>query len=104
MAVEKIDDLSYLSESIEPLDVKLKIIMTTTHVDATYMSKKKNTFILFINNRLVSSDSLKRAISQTYSLYIPKGNHYFIYLSIEIRADKVDVNVHPNKKEVSMMH
>jgi len=56
--------------------------------------------VLFINNRLVSSSQLKRSIKQLYQNYLPKGNHFFVYLSLSLRPSDLDVNVHPNKKEV----
>ena len=56
MAVDKIDDLSSIKDKIEALVVELHIIITTTHVYASYMSKRQSMLVLFINNRLVSSN------------------------------------------------
>lgn len=67
-------------------------------------SSKKGTFLLFINHRLVESASLKSAIDQIYSLYLPKGNHPFMYMSLEIDPINVDVNVHPTKHEVHFLY
>ena len=63
-------------------------------------SNKSGTFILFINHRLVDHAPLKRAINSVYSEYLPRHGKPFVYLSIEIPPQEVDVNVHPTKKEV----
>jgi DNA mismatch repair protein MLH1 len=65
---------------------------------------KKTTLLLFINHRSVESSAIKRAVEQTYSTFLPKGGHPFVYLSLEIEPQRVDVNVHPTKREVNFLH
>lgn len=84
---------------------------------------KKTTLLLFINrnfprpwpssgtgincrrtDRSVESSSIKRGIEATYSVFLPKGGHPFAYLSLEIEPHRVDVNVHPTKREVNFLH
>lgn len=65
---------------------------------------KRTTILLFINHRSVESSAVKKAVEQTYSLFLPKGRHPFVYLSLEIEPDRVDVNVHPTKREVHFLH
>ena len=67
-------------------------------------SSKKLVFLLFINNRLVGSGSLKRALDLVYAAYLPKGSHPFVYLSLEVEPSHVDVNVHPTKHEVHFLN
>jgi DNA mismatch repair protein MLH1 len=64
---------------------------------------KKFVFILFINNRLVESTSLRSAIDSVYSKYLPKLTHPFVYLALDIAAHSIDVNVHPTKREVRFL-
>lgn len=65
---------------------------------------KKTTLLLFINHRSVESTSIKKALEQLYSLYLPKGGHPFVYLSLDIDPARVDVNVHPTKREVHFLN
>ena len=65
---------------------------------------KKTTLLLFINNRAVESSAIRKATEQTYSAYLPKGGHPFIYLSLDIDPQRVDVNVHPTKREVNFLN
>lgn len=65
---------------------------------------KKTTILLFINHRSVESSAIKKAIEQTYSAYLPKGGHPFVYLSLDIDPQRVDVNVHPTKREVNFLN
>ncbi|XP_026476926.1 DNA mismatch repair protein Mlh1 isoform X2 [Ctenocephalides felis] len=67
-------------------------------------SAKKGIFILFINHRLVDSSLLRKCLTQIYSVYLPKNMHSFVYLSLEINPEFVDVNVHPTKHEVHFMN
>ena len=65
---------------------------------------KKTMLLLFINHRSVESLAIKKAIEQTYSTFLPKGGHPFVYLSLEIDPQRVDVNVHPTKREVNFLN
>lgn len=65
---------------------------------------KKTTLLLFINHRCVESTNIKKAIEQTYAAFLPKNGHPFAYLSLEIDPRRVDVNVHPTKREVNFLN
>ena len=65
---------------------------------------KKTTILLFINHRSVESSSIKKALEQTYITFLPKGGHPFVYLSLDIDPQRVDVNVHPTKREVNFLN
>ncbi|AQK98096.1 DNA mismatch repair protein MLH1 [Zea mays] len=66
--------------------------------NANYVAKKIM-MILFINDRLVECTALKRAIEFVYSATLPQASKPFIYMSINLPSEHVDVNIHPTKKE-----
>lgn len=55
-------------------------------------------------DRSVDSTTLRRALEQVYTTFLPKGGHPFIYLSLLIEPNRVDVNVHPTKREVGFLN
>ena len=65
---------------------------------------KRTTILLFINHRAVESSAIRTAIQRTYSTFLPKGGHPFVYLSLSIDPARVDVNVHPTKREVNFLN
>lgn len=78
---------------------------STGYISNANYSMKKMALLLFINHRSVESSNIKRAIEQTYSFFLKaKGAHPFIYLSLEIDPARVDVNIHPTKREVNFLN
>ncbi|XP_031503809.1 DNA mismatch repair protein MLH1 isoform X2 [Nymphaea colorata] len=65
---------------------------------------KKTTMVLFINERLVECTPLKRAIEVVYAATVPKAAKPFVYMSIVLPPEHIDVNVHPTKREVSLLN
>ncbi|XP_057793659.1 DNA mismatch repair protein MLH1 isoform X2 [Salvia miltiorrhiza] len=65
---------------------------------------KKITMVLFINDRLVECGALKRAIEIVYAATLPKASKPFIYMSVKLPPEHIDVNVHPTKREVSLLN
>ncbi|KAJ3286074.1 DNA mismatch repair protein [Borealophlyctis nickersoniae] len=89
--------------SVEHESARWEFKMDGCISNANY-STKKMIFLLFINHRSVESGNLKRAIEALYAAYLPKGSHPFVYLSLEIKPQNVDVNVHPTKREVHFLN
>ncbi|XP_024542568.1 LOW QUALITY PROTEIN: DNA mismatch repair protein MLH1 [Selaginella moellendorffii] len=74
------------------------------YISSANYSAKRTTMILFINDRLVDCAPLKRAIEVVYAAVLPKASKPYIYMSIRLPSEHVDVNVHPTKKEVSFLN
>ncbi|XP_050306304.1 DNA mismatch repair protein Mlh1 [Anthonomus grandis grandis] len=87
--------------SLENSDLQLKCQGYITNVN---YSNKRFQFLLFINHRLVDNQSLKKCIDTVYQTYLPKNSHPFVYLSLELNPNTIDVNVHPTKHEVHFLN
>lgn len=56
--------------------------------------------IFFVNGRSISSKLMENAISDAYAEKLFEGRHPIAFLFLQVAPDKLDVNIHPNKKEV----
>ena len=63
---------------------------------------RKNMYV-FVNGRWINNRSLSYTIQQAYRGFLPDGLFPVLVLNIVVPFDKVDVNVHPSKKEVRFM-
>lgn len=52
---------------------------------------------------MVECAELKRAIEIVYSATLPKASKPFIYVSINLSPEDVDIHIHPAKGEVSLV-
>lgn len=69
-----------------------------------YNNKKRVAPVIFINNRLVTCDPLRKAVNAVFNFFLPKGSTGFAYLSLAITPENLDVNIHPTKREVRFLH
>ncbi|KAG4302827.1 hypothetical protein PCK1_000987 [Pneumocystis canis] len=67
-------------------------------------SAKKTIFLCFINHRSVDCKVLKRGLESIYSNFLLNSGRPFIYISLEIEPSRVDVNIHPTKREVHFFY
>src|SRR5256885_15957334 len=60
--------------------------------------------MLFINGRWVQSRTLQDALESGYRSLLPKGKHPLLVFYLDLPAEELDVNVHPAKTEVKLLH
>ena len=66
--------------------------------DFTRSSKKS--IYTFVNSRIVKCPILAKAIDTAYKNMLPMGRYPFAVLNLEINPEEIDVNVHPQKREI----
>lgn len=59
---------------------------------------------VILNGRYVLNQTVSSAISNAYSSYLMKRQYPFYFIKIDMPADAVDVNVHPNKIDVRFIN
>ena len=56
--------------------------------------------IFFVNGRYVQSKVIERAVSDAYRQRLFEGRYPVVFLFLSVRPELLDVNIHPNKKEI----
>jgi DNA mismatch repair protein MutL len=56
--------------------------------------------IFFVNGRYISSKVMENAVTDAYLEKLFEGRYPIAFLFLQIAPEKLDVNIHPNKKEV----
>ena len=62
--------------------------------------KDRSDQFVFINGRPAAAPVIYHALNEAYHAVLARGRHPAAFLFIELPPDRVDVNVHPAKKEV----
>lgn len=64
-----------------------------------FRATKSHQFI-FLNRRPIKDQALSHAVYRAYEGILPQDRHPIFFLFLDMDPSKVDVNVHPTKKEV----
>ncbi|MFZ3050666.1 MAG: DNA mismatch repair endonuclease MutL [Methanothrix sp.] len=72
--------------------------------DAFNLRASPDRIFIFVNGRAVSSRPMAGALREAYRNIIPPGKSPIAVLSLEISPELVDVNVHPAKREIRLLH
>lgn len=62
--------------------------------------KQRGEQFFFANNRFIKSGYLNHAVDNSFEGLLPEGSFPFYCLFLEINPAKIDINVHPTKKEI----
>jgi DNA mismatch repair protein MutL len=69
-------------------------------VDPIHARSSRTPQELFVNRRPIRNATVFHAVMDGYGSFLPKGSHPTFVLFLDIEPDRLDVNVHPTKKEV----
>ena len=71
-------------------------------IQPSHTRATKYYMLLFVNNRMIRSYRLQKAILDAYAPYTPSDRYPIVVLNIKMDPQLVDVNVHPSKWEVRL--
>ncbi|MEX5216116.1 MAG: DNA mismatch repair endonuclease MutL [Nitrospiraceae bacterium] len=69
-------------------------------VDALHLRGTRSPQELFVNRRPVKNPTILHAIADAYGAQLAKGRHVQFILFVDVDPARIDVNVHPTKREV----
>ena len=69
-------------------------------IDASHAKASRIPQELFVNRRPVRSLTVSHAVGEGYGSFLPRGCHPRFVLFLDVDPERVDVNVHPTKREV----
>ena len=69
-------------------------------VDAVHAKSSRTPQELFVNRRPVRNAAVFHAVMEGYGSLLPRGRHPLFVLFLDVDPDRVDVNVHPTKRDV----
>lgn len=89
------------TDKLIPFNIKNNGISVEGYVSGPGESKSSRKYqTFFVNGRVINSKVIEKGISQAYRERLFDGRYPICYLFINIPADTMDVNIHPNKREV----
>ncbi|HJX30453.1 MAG TPA: DNA mismatch repair endonuclease MutL, partial [Thermodesulfobacteriota bacterium] len=90
-----------VAEALIPLQVNTPEIKISGFITAPEVNRVNRTGqYFFINGRPIKSPALSFSLLHGYEEMLPRGRYPLAVLFFSIALSRVDVNVHPNKKEV----
>lgn len=69
-------------------------------IDAVHAKPVRTPQELFVNRRPVRNAAVSHAVGEGYGSFLAKGSQPRFVLFLEVDPDRLDVNVHPTKREV----
>ena len=66
--------------------------------------RNRDAIRIFVNGRGIQDRRLSYAIQEAYRDWLPAGRFPLAVVRLQVPADEVDVNVHPAKSEVKLLH
>ena len=89
-----------ISETLE-VNVKRDGMTVTGYIGRPSYSKANRTYqTLIVNGRAIQDQTISTAVANAYGDMLMKRRYPFFVLNLTMPISDVDVNVHPNKKEV----
>jgi DNA mismatch repair protein MutL len=91
---------AFLGRTVEVRGRTAGLSIRGVMVDPVHARASKAPQELFVNRRPVRNATVFHAVMEGYGSFLSKGHHPTFVLFLDIESNRLDVNVHPTKKEV----
>jgi len=91
---------AFLDRTIEVRGRTAGLSIRGVMVDPLHARSSRTPQELFVNRRPIRNATVFHAVMDGYGSFLPKGHHPTFVLFLDIEPNRLDVNVHPTKKEV----
>ncbi len=90
-----------VGQDLVEVDYRDEYLTVKGYVSAPMNSKtSRRNQIFFVNGRVISSKIIERGVNNAYADRLFEGRFPICFLFLSVSPDKLDVNIHPNKREV----
>ncbi len=91
---------SFLDHTVEVRGRIAGLAVNGYVIDPVHARASKQPQDLFVNRRPVRNATVFHAITEGYGSFLSKGHYPTFVLFVNIDPDRIDINVHPTKKEI----
>ena len=85
---------------VNAIDEGEKYFVNGVVTEPSFTRSNRKSIYIIINGRIIKCPILSKAIERGFESVIPSGRFPLAVINVLMPADKIDVNVHPAKKEV----
>ncbi|HEX7733844.1 MAG TPA: DNA mismatch repair endonuclease MutL [Ktedonobacteraceae bacterium] len=98
-----------LEEMVHPLHISVREQEITFELEGSVGNRalaqnSRQHITLFVNGRWVQVKALQDALEAGYRGLLARGQHPLLVLHIRVPAEELDVNIHPAKTDVRLLH
>ncbi|MDU3152791.1 MAG: DNA mismatch repair endonuclease MutL, partial [Anaerococcus hydrogenalis] len=94
-----------LKENILKIRAKNSLYDISGYISNTNYYRGNRSFqYIFVNNRLIENSNISKAVESKYKSSIPNQRFPAFFLFIKTNTTNIDVNIHPNKKEIKFTY
>lgn len=94
-----------LKDNILKIKAKNSLYNISGYISNTNYYRGNRSFqYIFVNNRLIENNNISKAVESKYKSLIPNQRYPAFFLFIKTNTNNIDVNIHPNKKEIKFTY
>lgn len=91
---------NFLNQTLAVRGERAGVRVEGVTIDALHLRGTRSPQELFVNRRPVKNPTILHAIADAYGAQLAKGRHAQFILFLDVDPARIDVNVHPTKREV----